>query len=55
MPDSRAGDLGVPGIFMQSDLAWKCSYFIDLLIEALYKNALVIRTKNNAPYAVRPW
>jgi hypothetical protein len=34
MPDPRAGVLGVPGIFMQSDLAWKCSYFIDLLVEA---------------------
>ena len=49
MPDSRAGVLGVPGIFMQSDLAWKCSYFIDLLVGALHKTILTISTKNNAP------
>ena len=49
MPDSRAGVLGVPGIFMQSDLAWKCSYFIDLLVGALHKTVLTIRTKNVDP------
>jgi hypothetical protein len=52
MPDSRAGVLGVAGIFMQSDLAWKCSHFIDLLVEALHKTVLTIRTKNVGPLQV---
>ena len=49
MSNSRGGVLGIPGIFMQSDLAWKFSYFIDLLVEALHKTVLTIRAKNNDP------
>ena len=45
--DSRVGILDVAGIFMQSDLAWKCSYFIGLLVEALHKTVLVIRHEDS--------
>src|SRR6516165_5306486 len=43
MLDSRVRTLGVQGIFMQSNLAWKCSYFIDLPVEALHKTVLDIK------------